>query len=71
MVYDVVRIGRDCLSRRGSSWLAVALLVGKGVKSRAGGVARWLAGGFGAVVWLGWPTMSVLKRFEVDFRFKY
>ena len=49
----------------------VALLVGKGVKSRAGGVARWLAGGFGAVVWLGWPTMSVLKRFEVDFRFKY
>ena len=37
MVYDVVRIGRDCLSRCGSFWLAVALLVGKGVKSRAGG----------------------------------
>ena len=41
----VVRIGRDCLPRRGSFWLAIALLVGKGVKSQAGGVAYWLAGG--------------------------
>ena len=41
----VARIRRDCLPRCRSFWLAIALLVGKGVKSRAGRVACWLAGG--------------------------